>query len=152
MREDTSVADTIHRRHLTLVGVLLAAAALSGCGGSPAGTTSDEPSATPTASEASATEAPSATATASASASAAAEGSCLEADVVAALDELDSGNLATDPAPAEVADALDALELDGPAAEARDNTVATLRESPLNEAGVMISLQMLYSQVALPEC
>jgi hypothetical protein len=77
---------------------------------------------------------------------------CLNADVVAALDELDSGNLDTDPAPAEVADALDALELDGPAAEARDNTVATLRESPLDEGGVVMSLQMLYSQVALPEC
>lgn len=77
---------------------------------------------------------------------------CLSADVVAALDELDSGNLGTDPAPAEVADALAALELDGAAAEARDNTVATLRESPLNEAGVVQSLQMLYSQVALPEC
>lgn len=87
-----------------------------------------------------------------ATASTAETGMCLDQDVIAAIDELDSGNLQTDPSPAQVADALEGLQLTGDAADARDAVVTRLREDPMNETAVVTSILALKAQVALPAC
>ena len=83
---------------------------------------------------------------------------CLEADVLAALEAYMDGEVPADPSMEEVADALEALELDGRPAEYRDGVVAALRgetgetldEMKLHDA--MFSLIPLQSEIALEEC
>jgi hypothetical protein len=141
-------------RPVMLAGIMLAAIAVSGCGTAPAasssvGPTSSASLATPTAN---ATPAGSPSTAASVPPSTVPQGSCLSPDVLAALDELDSGDLETDPSITAVADALEALDLDGAAADARDAAVARLREDPPGESFVVSALLNLRSQVRLPEC
>lgn len=83
---------------------------------------------------------------------------CLEADILAALEAYMDVEVPDDPSMEEVADALEALELDGKAAEYRDGVVAafrgetgeTLDEMKLHDA--MFSLIPLQSEIALVEC
>lgn len=77
---------------------------------------------------------------------------CLSADVVAALDDIDGGNLDTDPPVRDVAEALDGLDLTGAAADARDSLVGALREDPPIESMVVSAALRLRSEIALPEC
>lgn len=105
---------------------------------------------TPSASTSSSAE-ESASATESASASAATS-ACLDEDVIAAIDELDSGNLDTTPALTEIADALDTLELDGDQASARDGLVTQLRADPVNETGIVSAVLNLKANVDLQAC
>lgn len=79
-------------------------------------------------------------------------GDCLDGRVLAAIDELDGGELNTDPPRAEVADALEGLPMDGTAAEARDAFVDALREDPPNETNIVVQAMRLQSEIALPEC
>jgi uncharacterized protein (DUF2336 family) len=99
-----------------------------------------------------ATEAATEAATPSASESEAAEGACLDADVMAALQQLKGGTMDSDPSAADVADALESLEFDGAAADARDDAVNALRESPLEPWTIANVLNQLQATVALPEC
>jgi hypothetical protein len=149
-----SMGNRLNVRRVMVAGLLVAAVAASGCGTAPAATSSVGPtsSASVASPTADATPAASPSAAASVPPSTAPEGSCLSADVVAALDELDSGNLETDPSITEVADALEALDLDGAAADARDAAVARLREEPPSESFVVSALLGLRTQVRLPEC
>lgn len=130
------------------LSVLAASAVfLAACGSAPAASTSDAASgsamATPAATEA---------ATPSASESEAAEGACLDADVMAALQQLKGGTMDSDPSAADVADALESLEFDGAAADARDDAVNALRSSPLEPWTIANVLNQLQATVALPEC
>jgi hypothetical protein len=131
----------------------LAASALllAACGSAPAATGSEAASATAAATP-TPTEAATPIATPSASASEAAEGACLNEAIMAAYQELKSGTMDPDPSAADVADALEALELDGAAADARDDAVNALRESPLEPWTIANALNQLQATVALPEC
>lgn len=122
------------------LGILALVAACQAPGTSPSSTAVQ-----PTASAATAI------ASASPSSTALAEG-CLPPDVVAALDQIGNGDLDTDPSLEAVADALDGLELEGAAGEARDAFVDRLREEPPQESYVVTALLALRAQVALPEC
>jgi hypothetical protein len=93
-----------------------------------------------------------ATEAATPSASPSASGDCLDAAVVAALDEVRTGNLDTDPTLDQIADALEALPLEGPAADVRDGYVIDLRKEPPDEDGLVMGLNRLRAEVALPEC
>ena len=83
---------------------------------------------------------------------------CLESDILAALEAYMDVEVPADPSMDEVADALEALELDGQAAEYRDGVVEafrgetgeTLDEMKLHDA--MFSLIPLQSEVDLVEC
>ncbi len=83
---------------------------------------------------------------------------CLESDILAALDAYKDVQVPADPSMDEVATALEALELDGRAAEYRDGVVEALRgetgetldEMKLHDA--MFSLLPLQSEVDLVEC
>ena len=142
----------VHRSAaLALVALILAA-----CGGATqassapsAPTATDDQSEPPAASTAPSQAEPSEDSTASA---------CLDADILAALEAYKQVEVPDDPSMEEVADALEALELDGKAAEYRDGTVAALRgetgetvdEMKLHDA--MFSLLPLQSEVDLVEC
>lgn len=93
-----------------------------------------------------------ATPTQTASGSSDATGSCLSTEVLAAIHELSGGNMDPDPGRGEVADALEALDLSGAAADARDAAVGHLRENPPGETQVITSILELRAQTALPEC
>jgi hypothetical protein len=83
---------------------------------------------------------------------------CLEADILDALEAYKDVEVPADPSMDEVADALEALELDGRAAEYRDDVVEALRGETgetldtmrLHDA--MFSLIPLQSEVDLVEC
>ena len=121
----------------TLIWIALLVAA---CQGAPAATASPSEPSTSAASE---------SAEPSESADAAA---CLDPDVVAAIEQLEEGDLDTETALTDVADALEALDLDGEAADARDSLVTTLREDAPDETAIVSGIAFLNSRVALPEC
>jgi hypothetical protein len=69
-----------------------------------------------------------------------------------AIQELDTGTLPTDPSPAEVADALDSLELEGSQDEARDRLVRHLRVPPEEEMDLVLSANIFQSEVEMEDC
>ena len=86
----------------------------------------------------------------------AAPGTCLEADIIAAIGQIDSGEVDTDPTPAEVADALDNLDLDDREDGFRDTFVRTLRgqpdefDPPLRIAAFAFQAEVLFTRCGLP--
>ena len=120
----------------TLIWIALLVAA---CQGAPAATASPSEPSTSAASE-------------SAEPSESADAACLDPDVVAAIEQLEEGDLDTETALTDVADALEALDLDGEAADARDSLVTTLREDAPDETAIVSGIAFLNSRVALPEC
>lgn len=142
--------------------VVLVALSLAACGGAAEVSSSPaEPSAA--ASEPESPEASTAPSEAGAPSQAApsedtAASVCLEGDILAALEAYRDGEVPDDPSMEEVADALDALELDEPAAGFRDGVVEAFRgetgetvdEWKLHDA--MFSLIPLQSEVDLVEC
>jgi hypothetical protein len=109
------------------------------------------PTTTPLASEV-ASEPPVSDAASAATTPSASSGPCLDADVVAALDEIRGGNFDTDPPREGVADALDTIQLDGDAAAARDSLADALRDADAEAFTIVSAAQALAAQVALPEC
>jgi hypothetical protein len=142
---------SIHR----LATLLLVALLLAACGAGTDASTPSEPSAA-------ASEAESAPASIAPSAAAASEGGiasvCLEAEIFDALEQYQHGEVPADPSVDEVADALEALELEARADEFRDGVVEALRGETgetLDEFKVhdaMFSLIPLQSEVNLTEC
>lgn len=136
--------------------IVLVALALAACGGAAQDSSSPaEPSLAASQAE---PPAESAAASEAAPSEDAAPSACLEADVLAAVEAYMDGEVPDDPSMEEVADALEALELDGRAAEFRDGVVAafrgetgeTLDEMKLHDA--LFSLIPLQSEVDLVEC
>ncbi|MDQ2675139.1 MAG: hypothetical protein M3Y40_10840 [Chloroflexota bacterium] len=136
--------------------VLLVLLALAACGG--ASQVSSEP-AEPSVAPSQTDQAPASAAPSDAAPSEASTPSaCLESDILAAVDSYMDGEIPEEPTMNEVADALAALELDGRAAEFRDDVVAafrgetgeTLDEMKLHDA--LFSLIPLQSEVNLVEC
>jgi hypothetical protein len=132
--------DSIRRCACIALGTLVLIATAACQTATPAGTSSpSEQASHPVASE-------------STAASASAAAGCLSPEVVAALDEIGDGNLDTDPPLDEVADALEAVPLEGAGADARDSLVTSLRATPPEETMIVTGFAFLRSQVALPEC
>ena len=77
---------------------------------------------------------------------------CLEQDVIEAIQELDTGTVPTDPSQAEVADALDTLDLVGSQDEARDRLVRNLRFEPEYEMDLALAAAIFQSEVSMEEC
>ena len=135
-----------------LIGVMVLAAA---CAGTPAADVSSEPATSPTAIATpmqSESESASPTSSPSPTESAAEVGACLDPAIVAAFDEARRGELDTDPALTEMADAFDSLELEGNADDARDSFVDALREDPPVESMIVSAGARLQSEIAIPEC
>ena len=142
--------------------VVLVALSLAACGGAAQVSSSPaEPSAAASVAEPPATSTSPAASTAPSQAEPsedAAPSACLAADILAALEAYMDVEVPDDPSMEEVADALEALELDGRAAEYRDGVVEALRgetgetldEMKLHDA--MFSLIPLQSEVDLVEC
>lgn len=136
--------------------LVLIAIALVACGG--AGEVSSSQAAPSAAASRAASLAPSAAPSEAEPSQSAGAAVCLEPDILAALESYRDVEVPTDPSMDEVADALAALELEGRAAEFRDNVVAAFRgetgetddEMKLHDA--MFSLIPLQSEVALVEC
>ena len=139
----------------------LAALSLAACGGAQVSSSPAEPSAAASVAEPPATSTSPAASTAPSQAEPsedAAPSACLDADILAALEAYMDVEVPDDPSMEEVADALEALELDGRAAEYRDGVVEALRgetgetldEMKLHDA--MFSLIPLQSEVDLVEC
>lgn len=141
--------------------VILVALPLAACGG--AAETSSAPSAaesatTPLSSD---SESPAASTTPSDAgpSETARPSACLDADVLAAFDAYAQGDIPSEPSMEEVADALEALELDGRTAEYRDGSVAALRgetgetlaEMKLHDA-LLAGLLILRSDVDFVAC
>jgi MFS family permease len=72
---------------------------------------------------------------------------CLAPEIEAAVEELSSGNLDTNPPLAEVADALAALELAGREAETRDFLVQAIRADSSDEFNIVFSAQRFRAEV-----
>ena len=82
---------------------------------------------------------------------------CLDADVLAALEAYKDVEVPAEPSMDEVADAFEALELEGRAAEYRDSLVEALRDDSetldsMKLQSIMFSLLPLQSEVDLVEC
>ena len=75
-------------------------------------------------------------------------GVCLDQEVIEAIEQLLTGTVATDPPPAEVADALDGLDLVGRQGEARDRLVRNLRVPPEFEGDLVLAANIFMSEVA----
>lgn len=105
------------------------------------------------------TVAPTASPTASKPAPSVEAGDCVDETVIAAIEELSSGNMETDPSRAEIAVALELLDLAGAEAEARDSMVIDLRKpitdganAPFTQSGMVMQAQFFRSQVGLSSC
>ena len=142
----------IHR----LATLLVVALALSACGAS-TGTSSAEPTTTVVSDTAEPSEATVESAQPSEVAGDPA-GPCLDADILAALEAYKDGEVPADPSMEEVADAMEALELDGRAAEFRDGVVEALRGETgetldtMKIHDAMFSLIPLESEIQLVAC
>lgn len=140
---------------------LLVALSVAGCGGA-AQVSSSSPDPSVAASALDGPPSPSDVATTAPSQAAPSDGSvasvCLEADILAALEAYRRVEIPDDPSMEEVADALEALELEGKAAGYRDGVVAafrgetgeTLDSMKLHDA--IFSLIPLQSEIDLVEC
>ena len=74
-------------------------------------------------------------------------GVCLDQEVIDAIEQLLTGTVATDPPPAEVADALAGLALEGSQDEARDRLVRNLRVPPEFEGDLVLAANIFMSEV-----
>ena len=79
-------------------------------------------------------------------------GACLDEEVLDAVDEVRSGDLDTDPPIAEVADALDALELEGRPDEVREQLVSALRANPTVDDDIVFAAVAFWAEVPVVEC
>ena len=79
-------------------------------------------------------------------------GACLDEDVMDAVDQVRTGDLDTEPPIAEVADALDALELEGRSDEVRDGLVGALRASPTDPDAIVFLATTFWAEVPVAEC
>ena len=139
-----------------LATLLVIALALSACGSS-AGSTSAEPTTAVASDEAEPSESTAESAEPSEVAVDPA-GPCLDADILAAVEAYKNGEVPAEPSMEEVADALEALELDGRAAEFRDGVVEALRGETgetldtMKIHDAMFSLIPLESEIQLVAC
>jgi hypothetical protein len=127
-------------------------ALLVGCGGAAQSSASSADPTAPATVDATATASPS-----SEPSEAAVAGPCLDADILAALEAYKDIEVPADPTMDEVADAVEALELDGTAAEYRDSLVEALRDDTetvesMRLQSIMFALLPLESEVNLVEC
>lgn len=135
-----------------LIGLV---AVVAGCAGATQSSSTSAGSAEPSAS---ATIAATATASPSSEPSeAAVDSPCLEADILAALEAYKDVEIPSEPTMAEVADAFEALELDGRAAEYRDSLIEALRDDTetvdsMRLQSIIFALLPLESEVELVEC
>jgi len=79
-------------------------------------------------------------------------GACLDEEVLDAVDEVRSGDLDTDPPIAEVADALDTLELEGRPDEVREQLVSALRANPTVDDDIVFAAVAFWAEVPVVEC
>ena len=105
------------------------------------------------------TPVPTTTPAASAPTPSKAAGGCVDETVIAAIEELGHGNMDTDPSRAEIAVALELLDLAGAEADARDSMVIDLRKpitdganAPFTQSGMVMQTQFFLSQVGLSSC
>ena len=79
-------------------------------------------------------------------------GACLDEEVLDAVDEVRSGDLDTDMPIAEVADALDTLELEGRPDEAREQLTSALRANPTVDDDIVLAAVAFWAEVPVEEC
>lgn len=144
----------MHRLRWVAIITGLVALALAACGASTG--SSVEP--TTAASEAAAPSEAAAESAEPSEVAADPDGPCLDADILAAIEAYKDGEVPADPSMEEVADELEALELEGRAAEFRDGVVEALRGETgetldtMKIHDAMFSLLPLESEIALVAC
>ena len=79
-------------------------------------------------------------------------GACLDEEVLDAVDEVRSGDLDTDMPIAEVADALDTLELEGRPDEVREQLTSALRANPTVDDDIVLAAVAFWAEVPVEEC
>lgn len=149
----------VTRSAATVLAVLVLAAC--GAGAQATSTASGANAAASGADSQTASVAPSQAATSTPSEAEPSEGgastACLDADVLAALEAYKDVEVPSEPSMDEVADAFEALDLDGRAAEYRDSLVEALRDDSetldsMKLQSIMFSLLPLQSEINLVEC
>lgn len=136
----------VDRRGLALLTAVMALVLAAGCqapAAAPSSATETTPSAQAATATATVTDEPTATSVV---------GACLDEDVLDAVDEVRSGDLDTDPPIAEVADALDTLELEGRPGEVREQLVSALRANPTVDDDIVFAAVAFWAEVPVEEC